>query len=338
MSSAITGYADLSRAAQVARLRPAALDALRAYRLDVRRLSLLNHGYNTTYRVDTAGGERFALRLNVNSPRTPAQIGAELAWLAALARDTPLTVPAPQVRRDGARLGHVHSGALGRDLPATLFSWLPGRNLGRDGTPAQWVEVGRAAAHLHAQARTFSLPPGTALGSLRDPLMNLGYNLTPDEWLTPEGAQIAQEVHARVDDVLGRLYATQTPVPLHADLHGGNVRWHRGQLSVFDFDDSALGCPVQDLAISAYYLRPQAGLEEAMRHGYASVAALPDLPAGDFETLVAGRALLMLGALRANATADIRALLPRFVPATVTRLRAYLRSGTFRHDVPGLPS
>ncbi|WP_432804233.1 phosphotransferase [Deinococcus taeanensis] len=30
---------------------------------------------------------------------------------------------------------------------------------------------------------------------------------------------------------------------MYADLHSGNLRWCRGRLSVFDFDDSGLGLP-----------------------------------------------------------------------------------------------
>ena len=44
---------------------------------------------------------------------------------------------------------------------------------------------------------------------------------------------------------------------LHADLHNSNLKWCRGRLYVFDFDDSAIGVPMQDLAISAYYLRDE---------------------------------------------------------------------------------
>ena len=55
-----------------------------------------------TFRVDTADGCTFSLRINVNSRRSLANIGAEIAWLAALATDTDLVVPVPQRTRGGA--------------------------------------------------------------------------------------------------------------------------------------------------------------------------------------------------------------------------------------------
>ena len=78
-------FEDLSTAAQVARIRRTAFAALADYPLEVARLRLLNHGFNTTYRVDTTDGRRFALRINVNSRRSPQNLAAEVAWLTALA-------------------------------------------------------------------------------------------------------------------------------------------------------------------------------------------------------------------------------------------------------------
>ena len=84
-------FEDLSRRAQVARLASTARQALRASPIEVRRLQLVSHGYNTIFRVDTVDGRKFALRLNVNSNRTPQQLRAEIAWLTALATDTDLS-------------------------------------------------------------------------------------------------------------------------------------------------------------------------------------------------------------------------------------------------------
>lgn len=327
----------LSQRAQVGRLRETALRALRAYPFEVRRLSLLNHGFNTTFRVDTQSGQKFALRLNVNSRRSPEQIAAEMAWLAALNRDTDLSVPQPQPLADGRLLQHVWSEDLQRELPVALFSWLPGRDLGEGATPQQWREVGRAAATLHAHALTWSLPGGTALSSLQDPLMDTPNNFAREhELLTTERRAVIAETLNRVQEVLNGVFTRDTPRPLHADLHGWNLKWARGKLSVFDFDDSGIGVPLQDLAIAAYYLRPRAELEEALLEGYAQHASLPTYRQAEYETLLAGRNLVLLNDVLVNATADIRAILPRYMYNTVLKLQHFLDRGEFRHDLPGL--
>jgi Ser/Thr protein kinase RdoA (MazF antagonist) len=330
-------FADLSNRAQVGRLRLTALAALRQYPLEVSRLSLLNHGFNTTFRVDTTDGQKFALRLNVNSRRSSQQLRAETAWLEALSRDTALRVPTPQRARDGGLTTMVYSSDLDRDLPATLFSWLPGKDLGDAATPAQMREVGATAATLHQHALHWAFPADAALVSLESPLMDSPNNFLGDnEFLTAERREVIDAAFAQVSAALKTLFAKDAPRALHADLHNWNLKWSRGQLYVFDFDDSGIGVPAQDLAIAAYYLRDRDALEAALLEGYLGAVPLPPFTSAEYEAVVAGRNLVLLNDLLVNTTADLRALLPRYTANSVTKLRAYLETGVFRHEVPGL--
>ena len=332
-------FETLSTRAQVTRLRGTALEALRQYSLEVTALKLLHHGFNTTFGVRTAAGQRFALRLNVNSKRSTEQLSAESSWLEALSRDTQLWLPVPQRNLDGQLNYRVHSLDLNRELTATLFSWLPGKDLEEDATPAQMREVGRAAATLHAHALEWRFPEGAALVSLEHPLMDSPNNFSMDTpLLDDEARSVIQTVFTRVSAVLRDLFTRGTPRALHADLHNGNLKWARGKLYVFDFDDSGIGVPVQDLAIAAYYLRPDAALEAALLEGYQSVAALPTYSSAEYEATVAGRNLVLLNDMLVVTTADLRAILPRYVHNSITKLRSYLEKDVFKHDVTGLIS
>jgi len=122
-------------------------------------------------------------------------------------------------------------------------------------------------------------------------------------------------------------------IPTHADLHGGNAKWLRGRIAVFDFDDAAVGVPVQDLAISAYYLRDDTVREDALRAGYQEIRPLPDFPAADFEAIVAARAVLLANEVLRMWTAEMRDFAPSFLAATETRLRAFTETGVFRREV-----
>ena len=330
-------FETLSTRAQVARLRVTALEALRQYPLEVMVLKLLNHGFNTTFGVRTASGRRFALRLNVNSRRNPGQLSAESAWLEALGRETELNLPVPQLNLEGQLNSRVYSPDLNRELTATLFSWLPGKVLGNGATPAQMREVGRAAATLHMHALEWRFPEGAALVSLEHPLMDSPNNLSIDTpLLDDEARSVIHTVFTQVSAVLRDLFTRNTPRALHADLHVWNLKWARGKLYVFDFDDSGIGVPMQDLAIAAYYLRPNETLEAALLEGYQTVMALPVYSSAEFEAIVVGRNLVLLNDLLIDTTADLRALLPRYVPNSVTKLRHYLETGVFKHGVAGL--
>ena len=322
---------------QVARLRSVAIAALHQYPLEVARLRLLNHGFNTTYRVDTTDGRRFALRLNVNSRRTPQNLAAEAAWLAALGAETDLWVPVPQRTNEGALTTEVFSPDLGRSLPVALFSWLPGSDLGDAATPDQLRAVGRATAVLHEHGERWQLPPGAELPAIDSVLMDVPYHLGDDHRLLSRADHdVIDTAFAHVQAHIDALFAGARRQPLHADLHVWNLKWYRGRLIVFDFDDSGIGVPAQDLAISAYYLRDDAGQEAALLEGYQEMRPLPAFSTDQYEAMVASRNLVLLNDVVTTTNAEFLAMLPRYVPNSITKLRAYLDTGVYRHDVPGL--
>jgi Ser/Thr protein kinase RdoA (MazF antagonist) len=330
-------FDQLTPRAQVHRLRRTALDALAQYPIEVARLRLLNHGFNTTFRVDTVDGQRLALRLNVNSHREPAWIDAEIAWLHALARDTDLHVPSPRPTRAGALRTSVFSDDLDRELPAVLFTWLSGPNLGDAVTPSQMRAVGVAMAALHTHADTWTPPSGTSLPLYDDALFGAPDHLTGAEHpdLSPARRAVIHDALTETTERFHEIYGSATPIPLHADLHQWNLKWHRGRLSVFDFDDSGLGVPMLDLATTAFYVRRvDRALEAALHEGYASVRALPAFTPAQYEAVLASRNLLLLNDQFVTVTDALGVGLADYIGITTTRLRHYLDTGEFRFSRP----
>jgi Ser/Thr protein kinase RdoA (MazF antagonist) len=330
-------FEDRTVRGQVARLRPVALEVLRRYPLEVAGLRLLSHGFNTTFRVDTTDGQRFALRLNVNSRRTDANIAGEMAWLAALGADTDLWVPTPVATRDGELMTHVGCSDLGRMLPAALFHWLPGADLGSAASATQMRAAGRATAILHAHGERWQLPPGTELPAVDTVLMDVPNHFGDDHpLLTDEHRAVIDIAMRQVQGHFDGLFAGAARQPLHADLHIWNMKWHRGRLAVFDFDDSGIGVPAQDLAITAYYLRDNAEQEAALLEGYQELRPLPPFSSEQYEAMVASRILVLLNDVITTTNAVFLAILTRYIPNAITKLRHYLDTGAFRHEVPGL--
>ena len=91
----------LSRLAQVRRMRQLAQAALKDYDLPPVRLTLMVHRFNTTFRADTADGERYVLRIHRAGTPGVDTVWSELQWLAAITRDTTLEVPVPIATRSG---------------------------------------------------------------------------------------------------------------------------------------------------------------------------------------------------------------------------------------------
>lgn len=327
-----TGYDQLSDAEQIAALRPVALGAAAAFGLEVAHLEVLLHSYNTTFELRTTDGRRLALRVGTNSHSTPEHAIAQQAWIAAIAAQTDVLVPEPLRTPDDRWFAEVEAPALGRSLLVTIASWLEGEDADAL-DPAGAHALGRAMATMHAQAAGWSLPAGASLPTFDEPLFGDLDVLDAAPGLTADDRGVLAESRARAREAFERLFAGGGARPLHADLHGGNVKWHEGRLAVFDFDDAGLAPPALDLAIATFYLRgADPALEAALRAGYAELEPLPALEPGDFEALIAARQLLLANAMLSMSTAELRARAADYAQTSLRRLRGWLATGVFTRD------
>ncbi|MFZ2502089.1 MAG: phosphotransferase [Nocardioides sp.] len=346
-AGSVTPYASLSNDDQLAVLAGVARAALPHFGVESAALELVLHGFNTTYRVDTVDGRRFAVRVNTNSVATAEMIEGQAAWTRALAADTELAVPEPLLAQVGAHSGSavvpIEAPEHGRTFLVTVNSWLDGPDIGEHVTAEQARALGRATAILHRHASNWDTDQLVGWPVFDTPLLG-------DEVVLPLSGSAEADVHAEAmactqaafDRVYGPGERGAALIPLHADLHGDNLKWRPDRdvdrLAVFDFDDSGLGLPVLDLAISAYYLRrphraessaPDVDLEGHLLAGYAEVSPLPSIDPADFEALVASRQLLLTNVVLGSSTAEWREWAASYLATSTRRLQRWLATGHF---------
>lgn len=330
-------YASLSARAQVLRLHVAAREVLHAWPVTVARLRLVHHAFNTTFRVDTTDGRTFALRLSVNSHKPEGVLLAETAWMHALAEETDILVPAPQRTVAGGFTAQVAVPSLGRTVNAAMFSWLRGSNIERVAGPMHLHEVGRTMARLHTHAETWVMPEGAWFPPV-DREWDTAYPMLASDHplLTDERREVFDATLALVRAAVREVSAAGPHHALHADLHLGNAKWYRGRLSVFDFDDCQWGPRAHDLAITTYYIQLRPELVDALRTGYTDVRSLPEISDEHFQALLAARNVLLVDEVINSVGADFLAILPTYVANTELKLRHFLATGAYRHDVEGV--
>ena len=137
-------YHDLTEIGQARRLRVLALNALKNYDLNVTRLSLVTNDMNGIFRVDTTSGEKWILRISLpEGGHSREHVTAEMDWLAALARDTHLSVPRPVPARDGSLVTEADAPGVPEARLCTIFSWVPGTDLAEHISPKSLLKLGR---------------------------------------------------------------------------------------------------------------------------------------------------------------------------------------------------
>ena len=246
------------------------------------------------FRVDSAGGQRFLLKIS-----NPADDGPILAMQAAALRHIELVDPALPVMRSlptTAGEGWLEvPGPEGRICPARLFTFLPGQVMpNTELTTAAFWSHGQITARLGRALRGFFHPAAdyeilwdiTRAAELRPLLAHVsdGRRRTQVEW-------VLDRFDARVAPALPGLRAQV----IHGDMSLDNVLFGDDLRvsGIVDFGDMTHAPLVCDLAVAVadvLHGRPDAvDAADAIIGGYVSVTPLDDDEAGLLADLVAAR-------------------------------------------------
>ena len=281
----------------------------------------INHEFNSTFRVKSANGDLYALRVNVNSDRTRENLNAEIFFVSKV---TSVNTPRPVKNASGEFVTTGWHAASERELSAVVYTWLEGEELGDEPTNEQIFAMGAAMAKLHDEAESLELPAGADLPRITDFLWGQkDMLLSPLSTLSDADKSVIAAVKTEIETAVDALSQEAKVQPIHADIHPYNVMWHEGQLSVFDFDDSAIGLPVQDLATTIYYLDTEEQ-DQALLDGYSSVRELPKFTERQMKLLRIQRRIILLNYLFETSNPEHRAMAEDYAVETIRRMRVLL--------------
>ncbi len=241
---------------------------------------MLNRGFNDTYLLTAATGERYVFRLSHRRARGAADVSTETDFIRHLAQSgVPVAAPVPA--RDGALF--VRGAAPEGVREGVLFRALDGR------TPEMAsVADARANGVTLAMVHDAATPYRAAA-----PL----YRLDLDHLLRRPLARIQEfrrvidaEASTGLDEIAARTAARIESLDLtwthcHGDCHGFNARiTETGEAAFFDFDDGGPGYLAYDLAVFLWakvsFGRKLHALWDAFVEGYRTTRPIA---AADFE-------------------------------------------------------
>jgi Ser/Thr protein kinase RdoA (MazF antagonist) len=291
-------FQELGYRGRIRRLRKQAQATIEAYDLSRARMKFLGYSGNTHYQVDASQCARpepddgrywanhYALRLHQPHYQTKEAIHSELLWLQALLRDTELVVPEPVTNLDGALVTSTDVPGLPTPQYATLLRWVKGRKRPNKIGTAQYRALGRVAAQLHNYSSQWQPPEGFTRphydwnglfsdgGLFEFPARRLWESIPESyrrsfETVTRQVRAVMNEL-GKGPDVYGLI---------HADLAvDANVFWSQGEPRIIDFDDSAYGYWIYDLAIALADVQNDRALQRfrtALLEGYSELRLMP---------------------------------------------------------------
>jgi Ser/Thr protein kinase RdoA (MazF antagonist) len=316
-------YNELSPSGKLRRLQALAVHALANYELNKPEVSY--HGFDTNllYRVTTANGERFMLRLAAPGWRTFEDLQAEAMWLTALAHDTTIAAPRVIPTQTSEYVLPISRPDIPRTWNATLMSWIPGRLLGHYLSEANLEKMGVLFAELHHHGATWKPPAGFSSRRFE-------HWLSRDEKNVITGGEISTAVEAlpspwrklleKMDQHVEATYAAIDRADLrviHCDLWHDNIKLHQGVLHPFDFEDTVWGFRAHDIAMAMLDLLEATDEEQykellvAFRRGYEAHLTWPDNPIEPFQV---GRLLWKINWVARNEPQWLTSMVERQVP------------------------
>jgi Ser/Thr protein kinase RdoA (MazF antagonist) len=293
---------DRGRTARLGRL---AREALRAYDMELGRMTPLGRADNASFRIDAADGQRYALRIHRveggawHPARAADEVRSELVWLAALCRDAALSVPEPVPTRDGSLYTIASATGVPEPRVCVLFRWVHGRFVDDSLSPRHLKQVGELTARLHVHAIGFDRPDGFHRWRIADLSSDIAEAVVGEfrQQVGGAAATTVQAVIARARTARGELGEGPDAFTLiHGDLHQENYLFRSGAAGAIDFDDCGWGHLAWDLAVTLSELsdRPDfATLRRALLQGYEAVRPLPAGFERHERTLLALRELLI---------------------------------------------
>ncbi len=273
-------WEQLTERGQAVRARAVVEAVLPRFGLTGARSRLLEVATNIVYRIDTPGGDRYVMKVDVTDEHPDPHVDLALEWLAAITAETDIPVVRHVEAADGSPYVRVSVPGVPPERRCVLYRWAPGRTIFEAPTPEHYRQLGVLTARLHEHARghtpsqtpnrwdrVFYFPGEDVV--IHDPEHRAA--------LSDDQRRLVDAAIEKVEPVLLSLYEAPGRM-IHADLHGWNVNVFRGRLTVLDFDDVLWGQPVHDLSITFGYQRDHDDYRAwltAYEQGYRSVAEWP---------------------------------------------------------------
>ncbi|MEZ5547084.1 MAG: phosphotransferase [Pseudomonadales bacterium] len=337
----MTDFYTLDNAEQKVRLHELASQALAYWGLEHSELSFIKYRENAVFKLVTATGKRYALRVHRAGYHTDAELHSELEWMRAL-NEYGIEVPTIVPTLDGNFFVLIKTDTIPEPRQIDLFQWVDGEPMGsvengQDNNPVKvrhiYHTIGQIAARLHNQATNWSLPDGFTRHTWdADGLAGAQPFWGPFwefEMLDDEQRQLLLRARDRVyHDLTGYGKSKENYSLIHADFVVENLMVQGDRVKLIDFDDAGFGWHLFELATALYFILDEDFYETAkiaLIEGYRKFRPISDEQLKHLPLFLLARGFTYLGwAHTRNETETAQQMGPRFIDSACRLARDYL--------------
>ncbi len=326
-------FYNLTMTGRTRRMHVLARAALQHYPIEIKSIRQMSDDWNYIFRVVATDGSKYVLRVAYPDCYSVQETRSEMTFLNWLATETELTVTRPVSGKDGELVYIVKVDGVPEARNCVLFEWITGSDLGDQPSVENFETLGRLSATLHTQSYNFPAPDDFDI-MVADTLYNPkdeAFLFRPEHahLMTAEQRATLERAATMVEAATKALWTQPGKCVIHGDLHGWNVMLAKdGTPMLIDFEDIAWGYPLQDIAVTFYYLFVEDDEEgydyatdtEAFKRGYESVTEWPVPDQDTLNTFIIRRALDLCNFVVGSEDPEMKEFAPKMVERTVTRI------------------
>jgi Ser/Thr protein kinase RdoA (MazF antagonist) len=184
---------------------------------------------------------------------------AEAVLLEHLTNTTDLHVPTVIKNQDNAYVTTLFSPSDQQDKHIMIATFLSGEALDGNETKERMEQLGRTMAILHNAAKSLVIPKGVTFKQWDQVLYwrKEEKHYHKEEYkdkMSVDTRRLLDQVFPYLDKRLPALYQKNN-ILVHGDLNPWNVLIEGDQLKMIDFEDTIVGTPIHDIAITLFYYR-----------------------------------------------------------------------------------
>lgn len=292
-------YKDLTPIGKKRRLKRFASYALTFYNIKVAKLDFLAEETNIFYKVVDEDGTKYALKIFQEESSTIEDNLAEVFLINTVRDNTDITVPSVIASKDNQFVLALETKYFDIPKRIAVYTWIDGRDLDGMETDERFYRLGQITANLHNATKGAVLPKG----------------ITPKKWdkvfyyrgevpvykqqqyqkfINDDYHSVMDFIIPYLDSKLAEYYIDATPQLIHADLNPWNIKLHKGDMQIIDFEEAMYGLPLHDFGIMLFYYRYDENFdyENVKKHyfaGYKSINELPEFTEFDIDLLITAR-------------------------------------------------
>jgi len=272
-------------------------EAIKHYDIQAENIEYFIEETNIFYKIDAKQGIYMLKIFQEDSSKIEDNL-AEVYFINEIATKTDIIVPKVISTKDNESILQLENNNFPDKKRIALYEYIDGVDFNGNETRELFQKLGEATAKLHIASKELVIPNNINPKKWDKVFYYRGeeaiYNTNKyHKFITKDDRLLLDKFIPYLNNKLQSYYTRESFI-IHADLNPWNVRIHKNEIRLLDFEEAMYASEIHDLAILLFYYRydPNYNYQEVKEDvfkGYQKQRELPIITEFDIDLLIMAR-------------------------------------------------